>query len=400
MSLRTHLFGLITSRAPSLAVIFLLLLWECIANTIIVLKVPYTEIDWKAYMDEVGGVLGGQYDYMELRGDTGPLVYPAGFVYIYAFLHYLTDGGIDIRTGQYIFAGLHVIFVAVVFLIYRGTGKVPAYALAILCLSKRIHSIFVLRLFNDCVAMFLAYLAIYCFMRHRWTIGCCFYSFAVSVKMNILLMAPGLLLLLLRSLGLSGAVKRISLCGVIQLVLAVPFLLENPIGYISRSFDLGRKFFYVWTVNWKFLPEETFLDSRFSVFLLIAHVAVLVGFLMRKCTRGGITENTPSTQSQLSGEFIVYVLFVSNFIGIVFSRTLHYQFYVWYYHMLPFLLWAVPWPTPLRIVFVCVTEIVWNVYPSVACSSLTLQVLNWSLLVSLLYAEIPSSTSLDTKKHK
>ena len=32
-----------------------------------------TEIDWKAYMDEVKGFLDGEYDYMKLKGDTGIL---------------------------------------------------------------------------------------------------------------------------------------------------------------------------------------------------------------------------------------------------------------------------------------------------------------------------------------
>lgn len=35
---------------------------------------PDTEIDWKAYMAEVEGVINGTYDYTQLRGDTGPLV--------------------------------------------------------------------------------------------------------------------------------------------------------------------------------------------------------------------------------------------------------------------------------------------------------------------------------------
>lgn len=33
-----------------------------------------TEIDWVAYMQEVKGFLDGERDYMQLRGDTGPLV--------------------------------------------------------------------------------------------------------------------------------------------------------------------------------------------------------------------------------------------------------------------------------------------------------------------------------------
>lgn len=43
-----------------------------------------TEIDWVAYMQEVKGFLDGERDYRNLRGDTGPLVYPAGFVYVYS----------------------------------------------------------------------------------------------------------------------------------------------------------------------------------------------------------------------------------------------------------------------------------------------------------------------------
>ena len=39
---------------------------------------------------EVEGVVNGTWDYSQLRGDTGPLVYPAGFVWLYMGLYYLT----------------------------------------------------------------------------------------------------------------------------------------------------------------------------------------------------------------------------------------------------------------------------------------------------------------------
>jgi len=37
--------------------------------------------------------------------------------------------------------------------------------------------------------------------------------------------------------------------------------------------------------------------------------------------------------------FVVQLVWTSVFIGIVFSRTLHFQFYSWYFHSIPFLLW-------------------------------------------------------------
>lgn len=38
-------------------------------------------------MQEVEGVVNGTWDYTKLRGDTGPLVYPGGFVALYWVLY-------------------------------------------------------------------------------------------------------------------------------------------------------------------------------------------------------------------------------------------------------------------------------------------------------------------------
>jgi len=57
--------------------------------------------------------------------------YPAGFVYIFTLLYWLTSAGSDIRLGQYIFAVLYLITVLLVFNIYRRVRKV-FYAFKIL----------------------------------------------------------------------------------------------------------------------------------------------------------------------------------------------------------------------------------------------------------------------------
>ena len=60
------------------------------------------------------------------------------------------------------------------------------------------------------------------------------------------------------------------------------------------------------------------------------------------------TTNTNETQAhsllcmkkRLSPIYMTSTMFTANFIGIVFARTLHYQFYSWYYHAIPFLLFC------------------------------------------------------------
>uniref|UniRef100_A0A8B9N4G3 Dol-P-Man:Man(5)GlcNAc(2)-PP-Dol alpha-1,3-mannosyltransferase n=1 Tax=Accipiter nisus TaxID=211598 RepID=A0A8B9N4G3_9AVES len=370
-------------------------------NLWVIRRVPYTEIDWKAYMEEVEGFANGTLDYTQLKGDTGPLVYPAGFVYIFLGLYYATGRGTDIRLAQYLFAGLYLLNLLLVFRIYCRTNKVPPYVFFFMCCaSYRIHSIFVLRLFNDPVAMAILFLAINLFLEEHWSWGCLLFSLAVSVKMNILLFAPGLLFLLLQRFGLLGCIPKLCICALLQIVLGLPFLLVNPMGYLTRSFDLGRQFQFKWTVNWRFLPEEVFQNRAFHAMLLLAHLAGLGLFALHRWHRSKESILTllkdPAERKHasppLSVNKIVYVLFSSNFLGICCSRSLHYQFYVWYFHTLPYLLWCTP-TTKLahmpKVLLLGVIELCWNTYPSTVCSSLSLHICHGLVLLQLWYGTAP-----------
>lgn len=377
---------------PNLCVpiMFLLIMAEAIVSLIVINKIKYTEIDWVAYMQEVEGFINGTYDYMQLKGDTGPLVYPAGFVYVFSALYYMTEHGTNIRLAQYIFAGIYLISLLVIFDIYRRVRKVPPFVFFFMCCaSYRIHSIYILRMFNDPVAMLLLYAAVDLFLVNRWSLGCLMFSFGVSVKMNILLFAPALLYLLLVSQGLKGTVKNLTICAIPQIVLAVPFLLENPWGYIKMSFNLGRQFFYKWTVNWRVLPEEIFLNRYFQTSLLIGHILVLLAFVVIKWRRYLPSIDFKSFHKpkvQLSPDQILLPLFTANFIGMCFSRSLHYQFYVWYFHTLHYLLWSTNLQVVVRVLLLGVIELCWNTYPSTELSSTMLHICHLVTLAGLWFS--------------
>jgi len=347
-------------------------------------KVKYTEIDWIAYMQEVEGVKNGTYDYSLLKGDTGPLVYPAGFVWIYMFLYFITSQGKNVLLAQYIFAALYIINLALVFRILGKTRKLPPYMYAVMSLtSYRIHSIFALRLFNDPVAVMLVYAAINLFIDDYWSIGSLMYSLAVSVKMNILLYSPALLAAYITVLGYKQTVVQLMICGGFQVLVALPFLSSYPLQYLIGAFNLGRVFIFKWTVNFRFLPEDIFVSKYFHISLLLLHIITLAfcsRYVWRFLSSYAKLRNlgVPAT-SQL----LVLPLFLSNFIGIMFARSLHYQFYVWYYHTLHYLLWCTEYSVVFRLLLLGVVEMCWNTFPSTVYSSIGLHVCHLFLLVGV-----------------
>jgi hypothetical protein len=84
-----------------------------------VLNPTDTEIDWKAYMQQIAIFNKGERDYKNIEGDTGPLVYPGAHVLIYRILHGITDQGKNVQLAQYIFGLLYLSTLAVVIQCYR-----------------------------------------------------------------------------------------------------------------------------------------------------------------------------------------------------------------------------------------------------------------------------------------
>ncbi|KAJ5488958.1 Dol-P-Man:Man(5)GlcNAc(2)-PP-Dol alpha-1-3-mannosyltransferase [Penicillium diatomitis] len=363
-------------------IIALLFLGDAALCALIIWKIAYTEIDWTTYMQQISIYLAGERDYTAIKGSTGPLVYPAAHVYIYSLLHDLTDGGHDILMGQILFAGLYLATLIVVFACYRRV-QVPPYLYPLLVLSKRLHSIYMLRMFNDGIAALAMWIAIYLCMRQKWTAGIAIWSLGVGVKMTLVLLVPGIAVVTLLNLGRGRSIALGVMAILIQVLISIPFIRENPLGYLSKAFELSRQFMFKWTVNWRFVGEETFLSKEFSLGLLVLHVSLLAlasavwvkpsGTNVVRFLQDSIQGRHPPMS--LSGSFIMTVLLSSLTIGMLCARSLHYQFFSYLAWATPFLLWRAGFHPVLIYGLWAMQEWAWNVYPSTDLSSLGVVVL-------------------------
>uniref|UniRef100_A0A7E4WBY6 dolichyl-P-Man:Man5GlcNAc2-PP-dolichol alpha-1,3-mannosyltransferase n=1 Tax=Panagrellus redivivus TaxID=6233 RepID=A0A7E4WBY6_PANRE len=389
---------------------------DLLLSLLIVHRVPYTEIDWSTYMQQVDLFHKGQYNYSEIKGDTGPIVYPAGHVRIFSFFYHLTNAGKNIYLGQLIFVAIYLLNQATVFYIYAQSKRMPPIVnVLVTCVSYRVHSIYMLRLFNDGIAMLLCYLAIAFLVNanaithpYRTYIASCLFSFGISVKMNILLFAPVFYMVMWLSFGTLVTFIAGVAAGIVQIELALPFLTAFPYDYLTKAFNFKREFLYTWTVNWRCLPEWLFANRTFHFCLLVLHCGLLTYFVFMILLKR-ITEKYSKNNIFLDGitmrftkHEIIIGLFVSNFIGVACSRSLHYQFYCWYFHTVPYILFSMKLKCEkqtisyvigliTRIALVVVLEYCWNVYPSTVVSSTLLNIIH-SLVIVFAFRAILEET--------
>lgn len=255
-----------------------------------------------------------------------------------------------------------------------------------LVLSKRLHSIFVLRLFNDGFAVLWLWLAIYFYQRRAPTLGSIVYSWGLGTKMSLLLSLPAFGVILFLTRGVQTGLKQLWQMVQVQIVISFPFIPANAIGYLSRSFEFSRVFLFKWTVNWRFVGEETFLSKEFSVALLVGHVSTLAFFVLTRWLRptgksvGELVSKALKFEEPLGDvqhqvakkvtrQFVVTTVLTANVIGMLFARSLHYQFYAYLAWSTPFLLWKSGMHPIFQYALWAAQEWAWNVYPSTDLSS-------------------------------
>lgn len=204
--------------------------------------------------------------------------------------------------------------------------------------------------------------------------------------MSLLLALPAIGVVLFLVRGVRASLKQAWLMLQVQIILAFPFI-RYTASYLGRAFELSRLFFFKWTVNWRFVGEETFLSKEFSVALLAGHVCTLVLFITTrwlKPTEKPLTElianalklEEPLEKMQhaisirITPNYILTTILTANAIGMLFARSLHYQFYAYIALATPFLLWRSGMHPILQYALWAAQEWAWNVYPSTNASSM------------------------------
>lgn len=188
-----------------------------------------------------------------------------------------------------------------------------------------------------------------------------------------------------------------------QVLLAIPFLQNNPVGYVSRAFELTRQFLFKWTVNWRFVGEELFLSKGFSLGLLALHASLLALFVATNWLRPSGSNLLGFLQSAIQGRqrpvvlskaFTMTIMLTSLAIGLLCARSLHYQFFSYLAWTSPFLLWRAGFHPVLVCLVWTLQEWAWNTYPSTTASSLAVI---FSLAFQVFGALINGSNAFDNQ---
>ena len=199
--------------------------------------------------------------------------------------------------------------------------------------------------------------------------------------------------------------------------MGAPFIFHDIFAYLSGAFrgfgDLQHK----WSVNWKFLPTDVFMDKRFAILLLLLHVTVLILFANYRWCRevkglSGLRKRLTSQGRTLKSVFShLNSLFepCSCTLSVSSSQDRHFQFYTWYWHALPVLLWSADvLPVWSKLILLLMFEYAWSYGldkvegTSTFLSSLVLQIAHFTLLLSLWFSK-PAKVFLpvdDEKKKK
>ena len=358
------------------------------------------EVDWKSYVEIIEMIINGEYDYGLIKGENGYCVYPAGFVYEFYFIYYMTSRGKPI-ISLFLFLFVFFIMTYVIFKVYDSVLPKEYNWIKIFCaVSTNVEHSVINHRFNDSLAMTPLYLCLFFLINNQKKglyYATFFYALALSTKTNILLYLPGLIYIFTKIKGPIFAIIQLIIIILFQFIIGYPFIKVSAANYFGKTYDFSREFLYSQTMNWQFIPEEIFHSQFFYNTLAVVHLGILAIFFLFKWEKlslnifKDVRLNDWSWEMKvvpLNKNFILRVLFICNLIGILCFRSLHYQYVVWYFTSFPFLIWQTKFNDFFKVFYLLSYPFVFS-YQRSPLKSIVILIIHLILLISLLFYDKP-----------
>jgi alpha-1,3-mannosyltransferase len=81
---------------------------------------PFGGPEWDVAMMQASQFLDGEHDYSKIQGPEGePLLHPAGRLYLFSWLYYLTGGNVNKFAASIVFAAVYMATFTLVIFCYR-----------------------------------------------------------------------------------------------------------------------------------------------------------------------------------------------------------------------------------------------------------------------------------------
>lgn len=317
----------------------------------------YQDDDFYSYLEQAEFIKDGIMDYSKITGRSGPIAYPALSSYLHVFMlnKYLTNDMQYYMPARIICSVSHLITMYFLVKIYQLAFKdKPGYAnlVLVLCFSFISIQASADKIFNDTYTTMFCVIAIFLYQRHQHVLGTLTMSIALGVKMNPIMHIPAIYLITSRSRGIIvGTLHIVAIIG-LQYVYAYPFIdtPEKFESYVDRAFNIGRTYGHGHNFHWRFLLPVIMATFVFNFTLLLIQAGLLLYFLLNKWMkfRDSFRELSiwplrilPKFQKQ-EPFYVAEVFFVCNFIGMVCSRGVFFQYVIWFWFSYPFMLYNGP----------------------------------------------------------
>ncbi|EFA78114.1 hypothetical protein PPL_08762 [Heterostelium album PN500] len=311
------------------------------------------------------------FDYSHFMHYHGPCTYPAGFLYLYGILYYLTGRG-SLQAFQIIWALMEICnFITIKKICDRL--KLPIILAILPIISNRLHLYNVRVVINDFPSTFILHLSILLLLNKQYKRFSVLFSFLVSLKLNYIFYSPAILFIFANTLPFSSILTNLFIMGALQIIIGIPFLLTNPIAYITIAYDISRTLLWEKTRNFKFVGRVIYDSSYFNITLLLLLITTIIIFLIRmwitldnlksdhKSSTSAKTANSTTSiiNSNIANENIklyrdramLFVFLFVNFLAITFARGLYTPFLCWYFYTYPIVLYFAGYPYSFIIAF-------------------------------------------------